>query len=822
VIVPRVIPLGAIALLMFPPAADAQVSVHCAPETASLFVYEPFTLRLDVESDAPPATPVLPDVPDLAVTTIRRLPADPARRRHSFQIELIAEREGLLTVPPFAVEVGGQSVLTSALRLGISAPRPATEMALAIMVEPTELRVGQPATLTVTWTSAVPLLRCRQLFLEIPLLLDERCQVFPLDPPVPEAERIGLPVNNTRAVAQASTLPDQRESLAFHFKLVPLEPCVLRTQPARLVCALLHDAGPTGESPGYFYNHFFEAAGDSEVYQRVYLTAPVPKVTARALTDAGRSARFSGVVGPCDLRTSLIPSQLLVGQPALLTVHLENLAFARHVARLPAAAFAGLRPEFQLTAEPIRESATDNSRSFTYILRPLRPGIAHIPAIVMQTFEPDSGEYRTLRSTPIPITVASASEDALQAVAPRPASLPPVSLNGVRHNRHSGEKMISPNAVLDFFGRYAWVFVPLPLVLWLALRPLARRWERCRRDPVYARAMTAMRRFRRTARRDEETAWRNYLADRLALCAEALTADSVTEALRARQVPEDLMAETRRRLQERDATDYGKRPAAPPQSIRRLVRRLHQVTAPLVLVCSVLIASQAGAAESADELFACALRMRGEKPDEAQALFIEAALCFEGAGSYLNAGNGWYFAGENGRALANYRVAERRSPFDRQLQSSIAFLRANRADAFPPPASPSGRLAAVWKRFCAWAPRLRIGLFVLVYLAAWTVFLITQLLGWRVHRMAWLLLTVSLCLPLASVIQTRFQPAEGVLIEDTDARLGPGYAYDPAFQQSLHKATEFTWLETRHGWVRARLPDNSEGWLRESDCWKVE
>ena len=63
----------------------------------------------------------------------------------------------------------------------------------------------------------------------------------------------------------------------------------------------------------------------------------------------------------------------MVGQPALFTVHLDNLAFARHITGLPSAAFDGLRPEFQLSAEPIRETATDHARSFTRILRPLRP-----------------------------------------------------------------------------------------------------------------------------------------------------------------------------------------------------------------------------------------------------------------------------------------------------------------------------------------------------------------------------------------------------------------------------------------------------------------
>ncbi len=633
-------------------------------------------------------------MPDLAVTTVRRLPSDPAQRKHAFQIEMIAERDGILTVPPFAVRAGGETTLTSALRLQISAPRSATEMTLAVTVEPTTLRVGQPATVTVTWSSEVSFARCKQLLFEIPLLADERCHVFPLDPPVPESERIGLPVNNVRMVAQADTLPDGRRSLSFRYKLVPREPCVLRAPPARFVCALLEEERPAGESPSYFYNHFFEATGESEAFEEVYLAAPVPEITVRDLAETGRNAHFADIVGPCDLRTSVAPTRMTAGQPALFTVHLDNLAFARHITGLPSAAFDGLRSEFQLSREPIRENATDNARSFTHILRPLRPGITRIPAIVIQTFDPESGEYRTLRSEPIPITVEVDQDDGSRAFTPRIDSESPIQLHGVRHNRLNERTMISIHNLLEFLGRFWWVFVPLPPLLWLALLPLVRRWERCRRDPVYARAMAAWRRFRRTARRDEESAWRNYLADRLALCAEALTADTVTEALRARNVDAGLIAEARRRFEEKDAADYGKRPAAPSQGTHSLVRRLHKATVPLLLVSGLLIPLRADAADRADELFALAMQMRGEKPDEAQPLFVEAALRFESAERFLNAGNSWFFAGENGRALANYRAAERRAPFDRQLRESIEFLRANRADAFPPPAAPTGRLAA--------------------------------------------------------------------------------------------------------------------------------
>lgn len=804
------------------PAARGAVTVQLAPEAASLFVHEPFTLRLVVQSDSEPDRPELPAVPGLGVITIRRLPVAAARPQHGFQITLIAERDGIVTVPPFAVQADDETVWTPAVRLRINAPRPAAEMTLAVHIEPTALRVGQPALLTATWTSAVAFARCKQLAFEIPVLADERCQVFPLDPPVPEAQRIGLPVNNLRVIAQTGTGPEGRQFLTFRFMLVPREPGVLRAQPARLAGALLDGKLPQSQYPSYFYNHFFAPPDAAETYERVYLAAPVPALTVKALPAAGRTGHFAGIIGPCDLRTSVVPTDLAVGQPALFTVHLDQLVFARQLAALPAAAFAGLRPEFQLAPQPIRDTAADHARSFTFILRPLRAGLTRIPAVVIQTFDPDSGQYHTLRSAPLAVTVAPDNETAGWAGALRADARPPLPLTGIRHNRLRENKTMTALQILEFCGRYWWAFVGgLPL-LWLALRPWFRHVQRCRRDPVYARATTAWRRFRQAAWRDEETAWRHYLADRLALCAEALTADTIAAALAARQVEAGLIAEIRRRFEEQDATAYGQRPARPARSVHALVRRLHKVTGPVVLLISLLVPVLVRAADHPDDLFARAQQLQGEKPDEAQPLFAAAALQFESAQRFLNAGNSWFFAGENGRALANYRAAERRHPFDRQVRESIAFLRAHRADAFAPPAMAGGRLATFWRRFGEWAPVLRAGLLVLVYLLAWVLFLVAQWAGWRIRPGVWVVLAALALGPAVSLVQSSLRPAEGVVIEDSVARLGPGYAYDPAFEQPLHQATEFVWLETRDGWVRARLPDKTETWLAATACGPVQ
>ena len=109
----------------------------------------------------------------------------------------------------------------------------------------------------------------------------------------------------------------------------------------------------------------------------------------------------------------------------------------------------------------------------------------------------------------------------------------------------------------------------------------------------------------------------------------------------------------------------------------------------------------------------------------------------------------------------------------------------------------------------------------MIYLAGWIVFLSGRIAGWRVPRRAWVTLAILAAIPLVSLLYSLAQPEEGVVVESADARLGPGYAYDSAYEGVLHEATEFQWLSTEHGWVLARLPDGNEAWLRESACVRV-
>lgn len=802
----------------------AEPVVRILPETASLFVYEPFLVRLEIggTGDKDPEIPEFPDAPGISFSTVRKGPVLKigGENVRTLRLEIVPEREGLLTLPPLAIRIGDRTVESPPLRLNVMAPHQADGMDLRISLTPASVYVDQVADLTVTWSSSVFFARLKGLLFDLPLLRMDHLDIYPLEPPVPEEKRIGLPVDEERVIAQKGDLPTGGQYLTFSCKVVPRAPGTFRSADARVDCALLRELGVGAQYISCFNNAFFEQPGPDEHYGMIYFSAPVPELTAKALPVEGRTELYAGIVGAFTASAAVDAPDTVVGHPMLLTVTMQGLAFGRSVTAVPPASLDGLKPEFSVVPDPIRETASLTSRSFTFVIHPLRAGLDRIPAISFQYFDPENGKYETVRTAPIPVHITPDGDRTFYQPDALSNNHPPVPLSGIRQNLPNAPIPMSICHTLGFLARFWWIWAVVPPLCWLFLRPLAAWLDLRRTKPAYARAAA---RFRREFPKLGDAAWRNYLADRLGLDAAALTAESVACELRKRGVDPELTGAVCEHFGHHDAAFYArqKAPAADTPSARLLVRRLQKATriALLLLVCLPVFAF----AKSPSDLFGEALRKRAEKPDEARPLFARAALGFESEGRFLNAANSWFFAGENGRALVNYRAAGSRTPLDRQVRESIAFIRAQHTGAFTREESTPSKLTSwFWNGLCRWQPILRFGWIVLVYLLAWLLFFASRLAGFRIHRAAWIVLAVAAAIPALSLAVSLFLPREGVVVQQTIPRLGPGYAYDAAFKEPLTDATEFLWLESRDGWVHARFPDSSEAWLADPSVLPVK
>jgi len=717
-------------MALFP--ATAELTVSLKPEAESRFIFEPFMLVLSVNSENDPELPRIPSIGGFTVASI-----SPIADTQNFEIEIVPELEGVITIPPIEIRAGEETAQTRPLRLSIDAPRRATEMDLSVQLGSTNLFVDQPVKLTVTWSSTVPFVRCQELLFDIPLLRNASWDVYPLDPGVPEAERIGLPLNNQRIIAQKA-VTNSTEKISLSFIVVPRSAGTTASSKIQLNCSLQEARRTASQYPSYFDNHFFNQPENNDRFDRVWLDAKIPELVVHAQPEAGRTPRYSGIVGNATATATLRPNDAVVGQPMLLTVDLQNLAYGPGIPDLPEAVLEGIGSEFQMTPRPLNESATETSRSFTYVLRPLRSGIEKFPALALQIFDPEQNSYRIIRTEPLSIRVDPDGDATVYQPYASETRPPLVPQHGIRGNLNESKLTMKTYALFEFIAAHAWIFWLLPPLLWLALRPTLRRRDRCRIDPAAARALRAARRFRRTVRRNENAAWKTYLADRFDLTADAVTFETIAPELEKLNVPDELLQAVQNHFARQDTERYAP-PNTPPlkaPSAGELVRKIEKATraqaqrdrlpramskgrarrgqlralALPILLAICLLPAVDGDAAPPDHPFEQALQIRNERPDEAVLLFTEAAFEFEDEQQFFNAGNSWFFAGENGRALANYLAAESRRPFNKEIREGIAFIRTQRVDKFQGLEKPTSKISRVWKRFCRRSPVLRFGI----------------------------------------------------------------------------------------------------------------
>lgn len=827
----RKIALSALLLLALNTPGTEEPTVTIRALNASCFVYEPFQLQVDVRSAEmveeeimeEVQRPVMLDGSGYTITSISQgaHPAGSAQNITSFRIEVVATGRGLLTIAPAVVQIGERSFQTEPLRVAVDEPRRAAECSMEVRFGTTNLYVDQAVEITVAWQSSTPFVQFQEVVIDLPVLRDEGFDVYPLDPAVAEKERIGLPVNAQRVIAH-KTSDDQGESLSFKYMLVPRRAGQYDFGELRFSCAVMHSKQSSNQYPSYFNNSFFVRPEKESRFERVFQTARIPALTVAPLPDEGRSALYCGVAGGLEAEALIHPAEVVVGQPMRLEVALTNMAFGRQIAALPDAVLENIGPAFKLTREPIGASATLGSRRFVYALRPLLCATDWVPGLAMQVFDVERGEYRMVRTAPLKVLVLPDGSQRVYTPEPDEAERVRVRLTGIRGNNQQSTILMNGYDIVTFIGKHAWFFWLLPVAGWLLLRGRIRHIERCRVDTDYARASQARCRFKRMVRSDEELAFRTYIADRFGLCAEALTLESSVNALTTHGLPDEVVQMVRDYMQACDTKKYS--PSRERKASRMAVRKIVWVieSTAKTLLLALLVAPLLLFAGSPEERFSTAMALQMERADEARPIFVEAALGYEEKGSFFNAGNSWFFAGESGRALAAYLAAESRAPFNREVHEGLAFIRGQRRGDFPVSSGGMSALASGWQRICCWDIHLRMGFLTLLLMAAWVAYTLARLYGFKIDRRFWLVYGITVGLILITLLYSLFQPARGVVIQSAEARLGAGYAYALAYENALCPALEFQWLTSENGWVQARLPDNNLVWLHESTCVKVK
>lgn len=231
--------------------------------------------------------------------------------------------------------------------------------------------------------------------------------------------------------------------------------------------------------------------------------------------------------------------------------------------------------------------------------------------------------------------------------------------------------------------------------------------------------------------------------------------------------------------------------------------------------------------EEAQNAYDRGVALTASDPVQAREAFSDAAARFQliadngpPAGELLyNLANAWLQTGDLGRAIVNYRRAERLMPANASLQHNLHYARSLCRTQIEPDAR-----EGLVRSLLAWHFRTplswRFTAFAAMNAALWLV------LTWLVVRptvtgrwmaaifaAAWMGLGASVG---ADVIQIK-GPREGVVIADeVTVRKGHGTGYQPQFDQPLHAGVEFQMVETRGEWLHIRLRNGEEGWIEST------
>jgi tetratricopeptide (TPR) repeat protein len=236
---------------------------------------------------------------------------------------------------------------------------------------------------------------------------------------------------------------------------------------------------------------------------------------------------------------------------------------------------------------------------------------------------------------------------------------------------------------------------------------------------------------------------------------------------------------------------------------------------------------------AAEDAYARGLETARTDPVAAREAFREAAQRYEALrqrgieNGYLlyNLANARLGAGELGRAILEYRRAQRLIPGDPALRHNLDYARSQRRSEV----APSGGRALAQALF-AWhlrtTTRARFNVFLAGYLAFWIVLSImierpNAALRWTGAAMALLWIAAG-CSVGAELLRGK-STGDGVIIaQEVVVRKGNGAGFEPQFREPVHEGLELQVLQERGGWYLVKLPNGMTGWVPVESTGLVE
>ncbi|MBI1879068.1 MAG: tetratricopeptide repeat protein [Chloroflexi bacterium] len=184
---------------------------------------------------------------------------------------------------------------------------------------------------------------------------------------------------------------------------------------------------------------------------------------------------------------------------------------------------------------------------------------------------------------------------------------------------------------------------------------------------------------------------------------------------------------------------------------------------------------------------------------------------------YYNLGNAYYKQGDLGRAILNYRRAQRLDPRDTDVAANLNIARAQTVDKLEAPAeeglSNLVKFAEEWLTFGE-AMILALVLWLSIGFLAVITLLKPTLRRWCGIGMGvlGLFLLIGLISMASRFYREQNYPSGVIVAEAVDITSGPGTSKQYLVEFTIHAGAEVNLIESRPGWERIALPGDLQGW----------
>ncbi len=185
-----------------------------------------------------------------------------------------------------------------------------------------------------------------------------------------------------------------------------------------------------------FFNSIFDDPGlGIPVIQRLTITAEAAELNVRPIPTKGAPASYAGAVGQFDIKTSAEPLRMNMGEPVTLSLAISGTGNFTGFEKPLLSSTRGWR-DYPPTARFVPDGQSPNSGSkIIELVLTAQEGVRNLPVAEFSYFDPVAGEFKILKSEPLPVEVLDAPTPPQTPPAPMPSTpSPPAAIAATEPN----------------------------------------------------------------------------------------------------------------------------------------------------------------------------------------------------------------------------------------------------------------------------------------------------------------------------------------------------------------------------------------------------